>query len=214
MNSAPIRRLAVCACVLLAMCALSELHGGHRILAKAAGAQSGDRELILTLDPAQSKVHWSLGSTVHNVHGTFAVKRGTVRLNLDNGKANGEIVVDAASGESGNGMRDKKMRNEILETPRFAEIVFRPDRFEGTVPAPGIATVLIHGTFLLHGSEHELTVQVQTEYKADHWKGTTKFPVPFVDWGLKNPSNFVLRTDAYVDVDLQLAGVMRSGKTP
>src|ERR1019366_6303309 len=31
-------------------------------------------EIILTLDPAQSKVHWTVDSTLHAVHGTFAVK--------------------------------------------------------------------------------------------------------------------------------------------
>jgi hypothetical protein len=44
-------------------------------------------EVILHLDPAQSKLHWALGSTLHTVHGTFALKRGAVRFNPASGSA-------------------------------------------------------------------------------------------------------------------------------
>jgi hypothetical protein len=36
------------------------------------------------------------------------LKQGSLRLDAPLGKLNGEIVVDAASGESGSGMRDRK----------------------------------------------------------------------------------------------------------
>lgn len=64
------------------------------------------------------------------MHGTFALKRGTLRFDLATGKAAGEIVVDAISGQSGNDSRDKKVRKEVLENARFTDIVFRPDRVE------------------------------------------------------------------------------------
>ncbi len=211
MNLAEIRRLLVFAGMLFALGVLLSASAAHR--PPLAEAQGGTNEVVLALDPAQSKVHWMLGTSLHNVHGTFALKRGMIRLDPE-GKASGEIVADAASGESGNGMRDKKMRNEILETSRYAEVVFRPDRFEGRVPALGSAMVLIHGTFLLHGSEHQLTVPVQAELTAGHWKGKAKFPIPYIEWGLKNPSNFFLKTDAWVDIDLQMTGTVQGSKAP
>ncbi|HEY6129769.1 MAG TPA: hypothetical protein VIW23_16475 [Candidatus Acidoferrum sp.] len=50
-------------------------------------------EIMLNLDPAQSKVHFEVDSTVHTVHGTFNFKSGAVRFNSETGKASGEIVV-------------------------------------------------------------------------------------------------------------------------
>ncbi len=208
MNLAGIRRQFVFAGVLLAAGVLLSATAAHR------PPQAPANEIILTLDPAHSKVHWTLGSTLHTVHGTFALKRGTVRFDPETGKASGEIVADATSGESGNDSRDKKMHKEILESPRYAEVVFRPDRVEGKVQGQGSCRVQVRGTFLLHGSEHELTVPVQAELAADHWKGTAKFSVPYIQWGLKNPSNFFLKADPAVDIDLQMTGSVQSPKTP
>jgi hypothetical protein len=170
--------------------------------------QSAASEIVLNVDPAQSKVHWTLGSTLHTVHGTFVVKSGTLRLDPATGKANGEVIVDATSGESGNDGRDKKMHKEIIESGKYKEIVFHPDRVDGKVPPIGSAIVQVHGMFSLHGSDHELTVPVQADLTGDHWKGTGKFNVPYIAWGLKSPSNFFLKADPSVDVQLDLVGTL------
>src|SRR5579864_9263356 len=85
-------------------------------------ASASASEIILYVDPAQSSVHYAVSSSLHTVHGMFALKRGSLRLDPISGKAAGEIVVDAISGESGNNSRDKKMHKEVLESSRFMEI--------------------------------------------------------------------------------------------
>jgi polyisoprenoid-binding protein YceI len=168
--------------------------------------QSNAGQLAFVLDQDKSKIHWTLGTTLHTVHGTFALKPGTVKLDLGPKKATGEIAAFATSGESGNDSRDKKMHKDVLESAKFPDIIFRPDRFEGTVAAAGPASVQLHGTFVLHGAEHELTVPVNADLNADHWTATGKFTVPFLQWGLKNPSNFLLKVEPNVDIELQLEG--------
>ena len=100
-------------------------------LPQHAAPQPPANEIVLGIDSSQSKVHWTLESTVHTVHGSFTFKKGTLQLDTATGKASGEIVVDATSGNSGNDSRDKKMHKEVLESARYAEVVFRPDRVEG-----------------------------------------------------------------------------------
>src|SRR5207248_773645 len=126
-------------------------------LPQHAAPQPPAGEIVLGLDPAQSKVHWALGSTVHTVHGSFAFKKGTLQLDTSTGRARGEIIVDATSGNSGNDSRDKKMHKEVLESARYAEVIFRPDRVEGKITPQGTFAVQVHGLLVLHGSEHELT---------------------------------------------------------
>src|SRR6266487_214461 len=171
-------------------------------------------DVVFALDVAQSKVTWSLGTTFHTVHGSFALKKGTLRLDPATGKASGEIIVDAASGKSGNDSRDKKMHNEVLDSGRYAEVIFRPDRVEGKIAPQGTSTVQVHGILVLHGSEHELTVPVQAELAADRWTGNGKFSVPFIDWGLKNPSNFFNKVNHAVEIDLELKGSLQNAVAP
>src|SRR5260370_559022 len=102
-------------------------------LPQHAAPQSPAGEIVLRIDPAQSTVHWTLGSTVHTVHGSFAFKTGSLQLDTSTGKASGEIVVDATSGNSGSDGRDKKMHKKVLESARYAEDIFRPAAGEGRI---------------------------------------------------------------------------------
>lgn len=159
-----------------------------------------------TIDASGSQVHFSLSSTLHTVHGQFAIKRGSIQLDSDTGKAAGEIVVDAASGQSGSNARDKRMHKEILESDRFTDVAFSPDRIIGKVSLSGSSSVEVHGTFTLHGTGHELTVPVRVEISGQHWTGTASFAVPYIAWGLKNPSNFIFKVSPMVNVNLELGG--------
>ncbi len=67
----------------------------------------------------------------------------------------------------------------------------------------------MHGILVLHGSEHELNVPVQANIAADHWTGSAKFSVPFIDWGLKSPSTWLLKVDHSVMIDLELKGTIQ-----
>jgi hypothetical protein len=192
--------------------------GGFAVLLSASAAHhppqapapASAKEIVLTIDPGQSTVHYTVSSSLHTVHGTFAVTRGTLRLDPATGKAGGEIVVDAASGQSGSDSRDKKMHKEVLESARFTDIIFRPDRVEGALPPQGTSNAQLHGVCVLHGSEHEITVPVRAELNAEKWKGTATFSVPYNDWGLKNPGNFLLKVDHTVEIEVDMAGSMQA----
>lgn len=171
-------------------------------------------EVTLNLDPAQSKLQWTLGSTLHTVHGTFALKRGTLKFDPASGSARGEFVADATSGDSGNEGRDKKMHREILESARYTEVVFRPTRIEGRVLAQGSSNVQVRGTFLLRGSEHELAIPVHAELNGSRWKGSAKFSVPYIQWGLKSPNTFLLKADPTVEIELELSGTLQGVIAP
>jgi YceI-like protein len=207
MSSQTIRRnLTVCA-ALFGLAVLLSASAAHRPPQVPVASAT---EIVLTVDPAQSTVHYTVSSSLHTVHGTFALKRGTLRLDPATGKAAGEIVVDAISGQSGNDSRDKKMHKEVLESARFSDIIFRPDRVEGSVQPQGTSSAQLHGVCVLHGSEHELTAPVRAELMSGQWKGTANFNVPYNDWGLKNPGNFLLKVDHTVTIEVQMAGSIQA----
>jgi polyisoprenoid-binding protein YceI len=169
-------------------------------------------ELVLTLDPAQSKVHFNVESTLHTVHGTFTVKSGTVHFDPQTGKAGGEIVVNTTSGDSGSNSRDARMHKEILETKKYPDAVFHPSQIEGQVAAIGACDVKLRGTISLHGANHELTALIHANLAADRWTGTAKFEVPYITWGIKDPSNFLLKVKPVVNVELEMSGALNSAR--
>lgn len=200
-------RLRIGVAALSLWAALSLTLAGQAPSASQATHASGlEAPLVLRVDPAQSTVHWSVDSSLHTVHGTFKVKHGTVTVDPATGKAKGEIVVDATSGESGNDSRDRKMHKEVLESGQYAEVTFRPDRVEGAIAAQGTSDLKLHGIFTLHGADHEFTAPVQAQLSNNRWKAMTVFNVPYIDWKLKNPSNFLLKVKPEVEVRLELAG--------
>src|SRR5258707_13926661 len=64
-------------------------------------AQTATHEIALALDPAQSKVHFNVDSTLHMVHGTFALKSGSFQFGTQTRNGNSLIVVNAVGGATG-----------------------------------------------------------------------------------------------------------------
>jgi polyisoprenoid-binding protein YceI len=164
------------------------------------------------LDPAQTSVKFTVGDVLHTVNGTFKLKRGSLQLD-PSGKISGEIVVDATSGNTGNGMRDRKMHREVLESERYPEISFRPDRVEGPVAGSGRSSVMVHGSFNIHGVDREITVPAEVQVDTDHWTAKVHFTIPYQKWGMKNPSTLFLRVSDTVEIDLGAAGTIATSGT-
>jgi len=164
------------------------------------------QEMTLELDPANTRIEFALGATLHSVHGTFKLKSGTIHFNPSTGSASGLVVADATTGDSGNQGRDRKMHKEILESERYPEITFTPSKLSGKVELEGDSTVQVDGIFRLHGAEHPVTLTLPVQAKGESLSARTHLVIPYVAWGLKNPSTFLLHVSDKVEVDLTAVG--------
>jgi len=179
-----------------------------RILLILAATFAWGQAQVATLNfvPAQTTVNFTLGDVLHTVHGSFNLKSGQVHFVPATNAISGEIIVDAVSGNSGSTARDRNMHKDILESAVYPDVTFRPDRVEGKVSVTGTSTVQVHGMFGIHGAEHEITAPAQVELALDHWSLTVHFAVPYVKWGMKDPSTFILRVEKTVDIDMRAGG--------
>jgi polyisoprenoid-binding protein YceI len=159
-----------------------------------------------SVNPDASKVDFALAGSGHHVEGTFHVQSGKIDFDPGAQKISGMVVVAAGSGNSGEPSRDKKMNNDVLETPRFAEITFEPKSYQGTLAPAGDSTIQVSGIFTLHGTPHGLTVPMQVHIDGSSLTAKGQFVVPYVKWGLKDPSIFVLKVAKEVNIDLTLSG--------
>ena len=89
------------------------------IFAPALHAQ----ESVITLDPAATKIEFTLAATMHTVHGTFKLKNGEIHWDPATGRVSGAIVIDATSGNTDNTSRDKNMHTQILESAKLPKIL-------------------------------------------------------------------------------------------
>jgi len=160
----------------------------------------------LTLNPDASSVKFLLASSHDPTNGTFHVSKGVVDFDRSSPKLFGIIVVDASSGNTSNSSRDKKMTAQVLEAAKFAEVTFAPQTYQGTLAPTGDSTLQVTGIFTLHGAPHNLTVPMQIHIDGATCTAKTHFVVPYVEWGLKDPSIFILKVAKQVDIDLSLAG--------
>lgn len=182
----------------------------RKVIALAALLASSalGEQLSVDLDPGKTRITWTLAGNVHTVHGTFRLKQGHFTADTVTGAMTGELDADAASGESGNGTRDKRMQNEVLESPRFPEIQLRPRKLEGFVKPEAKSSIQVTGTIAIHGAEHQVTIPMTVSLSGRNVTATGKFAVPYVDWGMKDPSNFLFKVDKSVDLEIQAIGVI------
>jgi polyisoprenoid-binding protein YceI len=163
----------------------------------------------LVIDPARSEVHFTLGDVLHTVHGTFHIQQGEVAFNRATGEASGSIVVDALSGQSGNSMRDGRMARDQLKAQSYKEVTFAPTHFTGEFKSSGDSSLTVHGVFTLLGVAHEIDVPMQVQVNGNQVHAVGKFTVPYVQWGLKDPSTLMLRVKKEVQIELSLMGVLQ-----
>jgi polyisoprenoid-binding protein YceI len=173
---------------------------------RAITAASGAPMALLRLDPANTQINFTLKGFPHNTEGSFKLKSGEIRIAPETGGSAGAIVVDAASGQTGIGMRDNQMRESILEVQRYPEISFKPRRAAGHPVLQGDFTVEVSGIMSLHGDPHEMTLAVAVHRSKDDFTAAAHFAIPYVRWGLKNPSVLFLTVADEVVVDVSTAG--------
>jgi len=170
------------------------------------GLAAFDQHQTFTVNPDASQVSFALAGTGHHVKGTFHVQSGSIDFDRTAKTISGSVVVDAGSGDSGEKRRDKKMNSDVLDVARYTEITFAPKSYEGTIAPTGDSSIQVSGVFTLHGGPHDLTVPMQIHIEGTALNAKTHFIVPYVKWGLKDPSIFILKVAKEVDIDLTLIG--------
>jgi polyisoprenoid-binding protein YceI len=166
---------------------------------------------VLRLNPQQTRITFTLDSALHEVHGTLALQEGEIRFDPATGEASGRLVIDARKAATGNSSRDAKMHSQVLESARYPLITFTPARVEGALPTAGSGRLQLHGTLVLHGASHPATLVATISRAGDRVTAATDLTVPYVQWGLKDPSLLLLKVSPKVDVHIEARGDLRPG---
>jgi polyisoprenoid-binding protein YceI len=163
-------------------------------------------QLSVDLDPAKTQIVFTISDTLHTVHGNFRLKEGHFSFEPGANGMSGAIIVDAASGDSGSSARDRRMTRDILQAQRFPEIRFSPSMKNGSVAPSGASEIKVFGSFLIHGLAHEVTIPMQVRISGHEVVARGTFVIPYVEWGMKNPSNFLIKVKEQAEISLTAVG--------
>jgi hypothetical protein len=172
------------------------------ILATAALAQ----RQTFAVNPDASEVKMTLNTTHEVVNGTFHIKSGSIEFDRGASRISGSVVVLAGSGKTGNDSRDKKMNKDILKVDQYTTVSFAPKTYTGTIASSGDSTIQVSGAFTLLGNPHDMTIPMQIHMDRSKATARAHFIIPYVQWGLKNPSFMFWKAENDVAIDLNLVG--------
>jgi polyisoprenoid-binding protein YceI len=158
------------------------------------------------VNPDASEVKMTLKTNHEIVDGSFHVQSGSIEFDRREQKMAGSVVVAAGSGKTGNDSRDKKMDKDILKVDQYTTVTFAPRSYTGTIAPSGDSTIQVSGVFTLLGTPHDITIPMQVHLEGGRATAKAQFVVPYVQWGLKNPSFLVWKAENDVAIDLSLAG--------
>lgn len=193
--------------------------------ASLAGAQPGPpqakpsaaipaRNIEIHFDPQSTQIRFKIVSLLRDVRGTFQFKGGALAIDPDSTLAQGELLVDATTGRTGSEARDKELRDEVLETSRYPSILFHAEHLRGLMPkSDGSSDVIAEGMLTIHGADHPMQLRVHLVRVGNVLRATTRFSVPYVEWGMKNPHGTFLHLSKLVQVDVNAKGTIRTVAT-
>ena len=172
------------------------------ILVPAALAQ----HRTFAVNPDASEVRMTLNTTHEVVNGTFHVQSGSINFDPTASQISGTIIVAAGSGKTGNGIRDKKMNKKILQVERYATVSFEPQSYAGVIAPSGDSTIQVTGIFTLLSTPHEITIPMLIHLEGTTATAKAHFVVPYIQWGLQDPSFLIWKADKNVAIGLFLTG--------
>jgi polyisoprenoid-binding protein YceI len=158
------------------------------------------------LNPDASEVKMTLNTNHEVVNGAFHIQSGSINFDPTASHISGIVIVAASSGKTGNDSRDKKMNKDILKVDQYTTVSFAPKTYTGTIAPSGDSTIQVSGVFTLLGNPHDLTIPMQIHMDGSKATARAQFVVPYVQWGLKNPSFMFWKAENDVAIDLNLVG--------
>jgi polyisoprenoid-binding protein YceI len=164
--------------------------------------RAGAEHLVLQFDPDQTQIHWTVRENLRIIHGSFALTRGEVAVNLSTGSVQGELLVDTNTVQTGNRERDIHLRNEVLETGKYPQAFFHATQISGTLSEGVNDQVTVSGLFNIHGRDHPFTIPLHVQRTGSHAHITARFKVPYVAWGMKRPGNSLWKYSKEVEFEI------------
>jgi polyisoprenoid-binding protein YceI len=181
----------------------------------AAGAFAEQPALHYRIEAAGSVLNWDLPATLHTVRGRAPEVSGSIDAAQGIGgqwQIQARIVVKAAAMVTGNEKRDRTMREKVLETDRFPEIVFESRQVTADLSrfkAGERLTAEVLGDLTVHGKPAAVRLPVEVSVFPDHVVLQGSFPLSWKQYGVYDPSFGIVTVKDPMKVSFRLRATER-----
>jgi polyisoprenoid-binding protein YceI len=180
------------------------------LVASAAFAQSRTYQIA---PDSKNVVEFHAEDTYDSFDGRTHKVTGAIAADAANpSAATVEVTIDMASLDTGNGLRNREMRELYLDTKEHPTATFKsvsvaaPEAIGPNQPAD----IKVTGDFTLHGVTKRMTIPVRVVLIPDgRVHATSTFTVHMPDFGISVPKNILVTVDDNVPVRLDLWAVAR-----
>lgn len=121
---------------------------------------------------------------VRNFTGEARLEDASVQINV---RADSLTVTDKVSAKDKQEI-ERKMREDVLETSKHAEITFRSTNVQAQKTGEGQFKVRIEGDLTLHGIKRREVINAQVSVNGDTIRGRGEFQIRQSDYKIKPPS--------------------------
>ena len=178
----------------------------------AAGAETylleRDTPVTFTIVPQGSTIAFHARSTGHSFSGVTNHLEGTITFvpaRIEEAFRT-EIEIDAASLDTDNKARNKKMRKKYLETEKFPKISFVGDHFKVLDKgiSQGVIRGIVSGGVTVHGVTRWIDLEVFGKIEGDAIKVRGEVPLKITSFGIPLPKMFFIKVKDDIRVDFEI----------
>ena len=163
----------------------------------------------IALDPDRTEVTFSLGALFHTVQGHGTPLATTLEFVPGEDLLTGAVILPAAGLTTDNQRRDRRMQGHVLQSEAHGDIILTLERAYGPFDPETGGDLQVEGSLQLLGASHPVSFPLEITILLDEegqFRAKGAFMVPYVLWGLKDPSMVFLRVDKEVRVSFSAAG--------
>lgn len=178
------------------------------LLVLVSGLAPADSEAGVWVSPeGASRAGFLLDTFWHGVEGTTSVVSATLKSSSGDPLTDGriEVAIDAATLNTGNKRRDRKMKANHLETVQYPSIRFisRSDPRRALVSADSVF-MEVRGDLTLHGVTRSVDATVEALKQVDGWLMKSHFVIRLSDYQIANPGTFFNKVRDELDIYFEI----------
>ena len=179
-------------------------------LAVAFGSASAQEFLEQPLTPENTKIGFTLDSTLHVIHGSAPKFQGSLRFPLSQKPEafHAQVAVPVKDMVTGNDSRDEKMRDYCFEMKKYPEIRFESTGVENLPPSLEKGKdfeFTLKGNLTIKDVTREISIPVKGATKDDGLHLSGKVMLNYLkDFNIKDPSVLLFRVAKEVEVSVEV----------